>query len=142
MIVDQDISPLSQGVGEKLSIVLNPAINLAAATVYSYTPGFQFQLTRVRHWCRVLAGAVSYQILVGGRVAVASTNFASGIDGGGTLSSVLANVRGSKTDALQIQITSNGTGQLTDGDIILEFRPYPVAGESAPGDTAGPLKMG
>jgi len=141
MIVDTDVSPVSQVGGEKLDIALNPATGLSGVAEWQYTPGFQFQITRCKAWCRVKTGTVTVTLVVQGRTA-ASLTFTGGSENNATLSTTLANIRGSKTEAIQLIVTTDGTGNLAGGHVVLEFRPWPMAGESAPGDAAGPLRMG
>jgi hypothetical protein len=135
MITDTDLQPTSKTVQKLIDVAVNPAINLAGVAIWTYTPGYAFQLTRCRSFCRILAGAVSFTVLVGGRTAVSGGVFVGAAEGGNALSATLANVRGSKTDTISIVATTNGTGQLTDGHVTLELRPFPVAGEATVGDS-------
>jgi len=139
MITDSDMSPVAAVTSEKVDIACNPAINLASVPVWTYTPGFAFQFLRARSFCRNMVGTVTFAVSVGGRTAVTGALFTTGAEVNAALSAVMANLRGSKTEAISLLITSNGTGALTDGHVVLEFRPWPVAGESGPGD--GPRKF-
>jgi|SRR5215471_16117945 len=142
MITDRDISPASSVIGEKVDVACAPGTGLAGVVTYSYTPGFSFQLTRVRSFTRTKTGAVSFVVKVGTRTAVAAGTFTAATEVAQVLSTTIANLRGSNTEAITITTTTDGTGALADGHIVLEFRPWPVAGEAAAGDSNRNMPMG
>jgi hypothetical protein len=47
-----------------------------------------------------------------------------------TLSTTLANIQGSSTEAITIELTTDGTGALTNGVLTLSSRPRPMNGEA------------
>lgn len=114
---------------ERFMATLVTAISQAGVVSHSYTPGYDYQLTRVRSYCLLKAGTVTFVIKVGARTAVATGVFTSATEVGATLSTTLANVQGSSTEAITITYTTDGSGVLTNGSLLLEFRPRHMAGE-------------
>lgn len=119
---------------EKMVVAIITATTQTGVVAFAYTPGYAFQITRVRSYNLNKAGAVSFKVLVDTREAVASGTFTDEAEVAQTLSTTLADLRGSSTDAITIEYTTDGSGVLTNGHVVLEFRPYPMRGEVAPGD--------
>lgn len=93
-------------------------------------PGFDFQVVKVEVNALTVTATISVDVLIGSTSAltgaitpVAATPTA------GTLSTTLANVRGSSTEAINVQYTSNGTGAATNGIVSVWIRPQPMNGE-------------
>lgn len=107
------------------------AVSLAGAVVKSFRPGYGFKIHGVQSFCRTKAGAVSYVVKVGGRTAVAGGVFTAATRVDAALSSTLANLKGSATEDITIELTTDGTGALTNGSVVIDVRPYPLgAGEA------------
>lgn len=93
-------------------------------------PGFDFQIVKVEVNALTVTATISVDVLIGSTscltgaiTPVAATPTA------GTLSTTLANVRGSSTEAINVQYTSNGTGAATNGIVSVWIRPQPMNGE-------------
>lgn len=114
---------------QRLPLEIVSAISLTSAVVKSITPGYKFQVVGVRSFCRTKAGTVSYVVKVGGRSAVAAGVITAATDVAATLSTTLANLRGSATEAITIELTTDGSGVLTNAHIELVIRPWPLAGD-------------
>jgi hypothetical protein len=108
------------------------AISLTSAVVSSLTPGYRFQIVGVRSFCRTKAGAVSYVVKVGTRTAVAAGVFTAATDVAATLSTTKSNLRGSSSEAITIELTSDGSGVLTNSHVEIIIRPWPLAGDLGP----------
>ncbi len=134
-IKDRNILPTAAFAKDRMVVPLNPAVSLTSAVMHSYTPGFRFIITRVRCFVRTKAGAVSYVVKVGGRTAVATGTVTAATEVGATLSATRANLIGSATEAITVEVTTDGSGAVTDGKIVIEFRAMPMIGEAAAGDT-------
>lgn len=135
-VKDRNVIPTSYLARKITEIAVNPAINLTSAVVCSFTPGFKYQLVRVRSFCRTKAGAVAFVVKVGGRVAVTTVTMTAATEVAQTLSTTLANIQGSTTEAITIECTTDGTGALTDGRLFLEWRARPLDGEAATGEVS------
>lgn len=93
-------------------------------------PGFAFEIVKVEVNALTVTATISVDVLIGstscltGAVTpVAATPTA------GTLSSTLANKRGTATEAINVQYTSNGSGAMTNGIVSVWIRPIPANGE-------------
>lgn len=128
---DQQVNKTANFGKKQLAVALITAISQTGVTCYSFTPGYKFQLLAVGSFCEALAGTVTAQVFVGGRLA-ASVTFTSATEVAQTLSTTLANLKGSATDAITIQYTTNGSGVLTNGFINIVYRPWPYAGDLGP----------
>lgn len=127
-IRNQNVSPNAQIGRERLVIPLLVAISQTGVVASKFTPGHKFQLVSVRTYCLTKAGAVSATLKVGGRTA-ASLTITAATEVAGTLSATIANIRGSATEAITLEYTTDGTGALTNGMVFLEYRPYPMSGD-------------
>lgn len=121
-ITDKHIHPGSAFAQQRIVAPLVTAVSLTAAVIFSFLPGYRFQITRIRSFCRVKAGTVTATVKVGTRTA-ASITFTSATELAQTLSTTLANLRGTESEAITVEITTDGTGALTNGHLTLEFRP-------------------
>lgn len=130
-IRDQDMHKAAITPRKCLVIPVITAIDLTDAVVYSFLPGYKFQLVASRSFCQTKAGAVAAVIKIGARTA-ASVVFTAATEVGQTLSTTLANLRGSATEAITIVLTTDHTGVLANSSITLQIRPYPLGGEVGP----------
>lgn len=134
-VKDRNVLASANFVKERLEAFVNPPVGQASIVVFTYTPGYKFQLTRVRSYCRTKVVTISYVVKVGGRVAVAAGVLTAATEVAAALSAVLANLQGAANEAITIEMTTDGTGAIVDGRIFLEWRPRPLDGEAATGDT-------
>lgn len=128
-VKDRNILPTAGIAQETVAPEIVTAVSLAGAVVFSYTPGHKFQVTRVRSFCRTKTGTVTATVKVGGRTA-ASVTFTAATEVAQTLSTTLANLRGSASEAITIELTTDGTGALTNGKVVIAYRPHPMNGEA------------
>lgn len=126
----QPADPLGQ---DSFAIALVTAISQTGVVAFSYTPGYRFKIVRVRSYCLLKAGTVTATLLVGARTAVTTIGFTTATEVAQTLSTTAANIKGSATEAIILQYTTDGSGVLTNGFVIVDFRPFPMRGESAVG---------
>lgn len=130
-IRDAEIHKAAAIARKVLPIAIPTAVDLTDAVVYSFAPGFKFQIVAARSFNRTKAGAVAGVIKIGSRTA-ATVTFTSATEVALTLSSTLANIRGSSTEVITVVLTTDGTGALTNGVLNLTIRPYPLAGDIGP----------
>lgn len=128
---DQEIHKAAAIARKPLVVNIVTDISLTDAVVYSFLPGFKFQVVASRSFCRTKAGTVSANIKIGARTAAAVV-FTAATEVAQTISSTLANIRGSSTEAITIELTTDGSGVLTNAAITLTIRPFPLSGEAGP----------
>lgn len=124
-IRDQNVHPRAQFATERVVVPVISAINLAGAVVFSYLPAYKYELVRVRTFCRAKTNALSGNVKVGVRTACPLV-FTAATEVAGVLSATAANLKGSASEAITIEITSDGTGALLNGTVVLEIRPRAV----------------
>lgn len=129
-VKDKNVQPAAVIASDKDATEVVTAISLTSAVVYAYTPGYDYQLVRVRSFCRTKAGTVTFVVKVGTRTAVATGVFTAATEVAATLSTTLANVQGSSTEATTIELTTDGSGVLTNAKVFLEWRPRHMNGEA------------
>src|SRR4051812_49342950 len=105
-IRNQEVHKGADFVKLPLAVDITTAINLTSAVVYSFTPGFRFRFARIRSFCRTKAGAVSAVVKIGSRT-VASITFTAATEVAAALSATLANVIGSATEVITIELTTD-----------------------------------
>lgn len=121
-ITDKHLHPGAAFAQQRLVAPLVTAVSLTGAVMFSFLPGYRFQVTRILSFCRVKAGVVTAVVKVGTRTA-ASVTFTTATEAAQTLSTTLANLRGTAAEAITIELTSDASGVLTNGHIVLEIRP-------------------
>ncbi len=131
-IRDGDMHKAAATPRHPLVVALVTAISQTGVVAFSYTPGYKFQIAAVISYCRVKAGTVTATVKIGSRTAVTTVGFTTATELAQTLSTTLANIRGSSTETITIEYTSDGSGVLTNGFVTLFVRPYPLSGELGP----------
>ncbi len=128
---DQHIAKAANSALKHLSVGITTAISLTSAVVFSFAPGYKFQIQRIRSFCRTKAGTVTAVVKVGTRTA-ASITFTAATEVAQTLSSTLANLQGSASEAITIELTTDGSGALTNGALVISIRPQGMHGDPSP----------
>lgn len=97
------------------------------------TPGFNFEIVRVQVHATAVTATASVNVLIGSTTALtgAITPTAGNVVSG-TLSTTAASRRGSSTDSIIVQYTTNGSGAITNGKVRVWVRPFPMNGEVMP----------
>lgn len=129
-VKDRNVLPSANFAISRLVVPVVTAISQTSVVAFTYTPGFAFQIVRVRSYNKAKAGAVAGVLKVSTRSAVAAVTFTTATEVAQTLSTTLANVQGSATDAITLEYTSDGSGVLTNGGIVVEIRPQHMNGEA------------
>lgn len=109
------------------------AVSQTALEVDEMIPGFNFEITKVEVYATSVTATASVNVLIGtttvltGAVTPTSANVVAG-----TLATAKADRRGSSTESIIVQYTTNGTGVIVNGKARIWIRPYPMSGESLP----------
>lgn len=115
----------------ELVIPLITALSQTGVKAFSFVVGHQFQIVAIRSYCLLKAGTVTANLKVGGRTACAVT-FTSATENLGTLSATDANIVGSATEAVTLEYTTDGSGVLTNGFVVVQLRARPMNGDQGP----------
>ena len=109
------------------------ATGQTALEVDEVTPGFNFQIVKVQVHATAVTATASVNVLIGATTCLtgAITPVAGGVVAG-TLATAAADRRGSSTDSIIVQYTTNGLGVITNGKVRVWVRPFPLNGEVMP----------
>lgn len=130
LITDKKID-LDAAVGrEKVTVPVETAVSLTDAEIFEIVPGYAFEVVSIESYCRTKAGTVSAEVKVGGTAATdAGVAFTAATRVANALSGTYANKRGSETDTLTVEITTDGSGVLTNGVLVITIRPQHMRGD-------------
>jgi hypothetical protein len=130
MTRDRHIDKEAKVALEHIVIPLPTAVSQTDAVAFSYTPGYAFKVERVRSYCRVKAGTITAQPKVGGRACTAAAAaFTTATEVNAALHGTLANLKGSASEAISVEYTSDGSGALTNGCLVVTIRPQGMRGD-------------
>lgn len=135
MVNDKKIDPTAQIARKELVVALVTAVSQTDAIAFEFTPGYDGEIVQVKSWNRSKAGTVTINIRTGGaawangRAAITALTPTSAAEDTATLSTTPANLRFSKTEKVRVAFTTDGTGALTNGHLLLVLRPRPQNGE-------------
>jgi hypothetical protein len=129
MVLDRHVDVNAKIAKELVTIALVTAVSQTGVVSFKYTPGFRFRVVRVVAYCRVKAGAAAGVLKVGTRTAVTTVGFTTATENLQTLSTTIADLVGSAAEALSLEYTTDGSGVLTNGFVIVEIRPIGLKGE-------------
>ena len=102
--------------------------------VDSCIPGFNFEIVRVTARATAVTATQTVNVKIGTVSALASQlAVVAEVDTAATLSTTKANRRGSATDEINVEYTTNGTGVITNGRVTVWVRPFPLSDEAMPG---------
>ncbi len=129
---DQNVHRQAQFAKKVLPIALVTAISQTGVVAFKFTPGYKFQIRSIKTYNLLKAGTVTGNVKISTRTAAAIT-FTSATENTASLSATKANLRGSATDAITIEYTTDGSGVLTNGYVIITYSFWPLNGEQGPG---------
>jgi len=129
-VTDLKLKNDAKSVIEWLVIPLITAISQADVIAFKFIPGYSFEIVSVAAYARTVAGAVTLRAKISGVTAMlADITPTTGNIVAGTLAAALGARRGSKTDSIDANFTTDGSGVLTNGFLVIAFRPVPLNGD-------------
>jgi len=115
-----------------LNVPITTATGQTGLSVELFTPGFPFQITGVSVFASAVTATISCDVLIGSTSVLSSAvTPVANTETAGTLSSTLANRRGSASGQIKVQYTTNGSGAATNLHVKVSYRPYPMNGDAA-----------
>jgi len=129
MIGDKAVNKNAQHARRDLIVPIITAISLTDAVVWEWLPGFAGYIVDVQSYNRTTAGAVTFKVRTGGasyaagRSAITDLVAVTASRQSAVLSTTLANRRFSSAEVIRVGLTTDGTGALTNGSIIVTVRP-------------------
>jgi hypothetical protein len=129
-VVDRSIDPAA---GVALEVVqLGTAIvgnSETALLADSFVPGHGFYVEKIEHFCEDITANFSYIVLIGSTALTGATVPADITRADATITASVAERKGSKTDAINLTVTSDGSGAAVGAKVRVHIRPYPMGGE-------------
>jgi len=127
---DRNVHKDAEVAVKMLVVAIPTAVSQSDVVAYSHTPGFDFEILSVKSYCRVKAGTVTGQVKVGtGSVLQAAAVFTTATEVNAPLVASRAGRRGTRTQAINVHFTTDGTGALTNGFLTIRYRKRHLAGE-------------
>jgi hypothetical protein len=129
-VTDRKIARDAKSAIERLVVPIITAISQADVLAFSFVPGHSFEIVQAQCYCRTEAGVVTSDVkiqTVSALNAVLAYNTATRVDG--VLAAAQAARRGSATDAINVHFTSDGSGVLTNGFVVVSYRAVPLNGD-------------
>jgi len=115
------------GQDKYIMVRLVTATSQTAAKAFVYTPGFNFKIISVKTYARAKAGTVSGQIRVGTDTTTildsALVFKADSTEYTGRVKARVLRVGAGTTASIRVYYTTDGSGALTDGYVIIRIRP-------------------
>lgn len=110
-----------QAVQQRLVIPLVTAVSQADVVAFSYVVGSGFKITKVKTYVRTKAGTVTADVKIGSTsVLSAAAAFTDATEVTAGLKAELSRF-GKPTDAINVHFTTDGTGALTNGFVVVEL---------------------
>jgi len=98
-------------------------ISQADVLIDAFVPGFPFEITSVQHFADAIVAAATYMVKVAAVDALAAETAPTAVTrGDATLHATLANRRGGATDPINLHMTSDGSGLMTDLKVRVVFQ--------------------
>ena len=130
-VTDRKVHPEARLAEKALVVSLVTATAQGDVKAFSLRPGYGFQVIGVQAYCRSEVGAVTADVKIGTTsVLSAAVAFVTATRVDGVLAASLAARRGTAAGELNVHFTSDGTGALTNGFVVVTIRPYPLNQEA------------
>ncbi len=130
MINDKAIEPTAATPRTAIPLEVVTALSLTSAVVASVQPGYAFEVVKVEDYARTVTATISYDCKIGSTSVLSATATpVAATRTTRTLATSRATRRGTSTSAINIELTTNGTGAAVNMKVTVWIRPYPLNGE-------------
>jgi hypothetical protein len=115
-VADRSVDPDAAFAQHEIMLGANDiAISQSDILQDAHKPGFPFEIVRVEHFTDAIAATATYMVKIGTTDALAAeTAPTADTLGEATLTTTLANRKGSATDVINLHATTDGSGTFTD----------------------------
>lgn len=123
-LADHDVLS-DQGIGWKRAVVTKESVPISQtdAEIGAFRPGKRFFVEEVQVYCSAVAATATVNVKVAGTTIL--TGQVTPVAGSivfGTLVSAVATQKGGATDEITVEVTTNGTGTITDLRVDARYR--------------------
>lgn len=109
---------------------ITTAVTQTGTKALGIVPGFKFEVVRHEVWASGVTATISTDVKIGTRsVLTGAVTPVAGTATKGTLAASRLTRRGSATDQINFEYTTNGTGAAVNLKVTVWVRPYPLNGE-------------
>lgn len=132
MVNDQHVNPGSGYAREVIPVAIPTAVSQSNANAIVFRPGYRFTVEKVESFARTVTATVTFDVLVGTNVIVDDVVPVANTRTEHAFAAAFATTaarRGAATDDVTVRFTTNGTGALVNGVVVLYIRPFPAGGE-------------
>ena len=132
MVGDRHLNPSSGLAKTPILVPLVSAVSVTDGNIAVIRPGFDFAVEKVEVFARTYTATLTVDVLVGSNVIVndqaptANTRVEATWNTGFTS---LPSRKGTSSQDLTVRYTSNGTGAVVNGYVLVWIRPFPAGGE-------------
>jgi hypothetical protein len=129
-VVDKSIDP-GAGVARELVLMVgeNVPISQSAVLFDSVVPGFGFKVERIECIIQSITAVLTFQVLIGTTALCAATAPTAATLAEVTLTASGTDLIGTDTEALNLKVTTDGSGVGEGLKVRVHLRPYPMGGE-------------
>lgn len=129
-VVDKSIGP-NAGVARKIVVLEANDVPISQTDLLkdSVLPAFGFIVEKVEVFAESVTATATFQVLIGTTALCAATAPTAGQLDQVTLTATAAQKKGAATDALNLQVTTDGSGLFTGLKVKVHIRPFPMGGE-------------
>lgn len=115
------------GLDKIVVVPVTTATSQTAARFFTYTPGFAFRIVSIKTYCRAKAGTVSGQVRIGSDTTTvldsALVFTADSTEYTARVKARVVRVGHSSASSIRLYYTTDGSGALTNGFIVIRLRP-------------------
>jgi hypothetical protein len=131
-VTDRKVHKDAKVAVKTIVVPLITATGQADLKAFSTRPGFGFEVVGVETFCSGKAGTVTANVKIGtASVLSGAASFTAGSRVSASLAASASARRGTSTSDLNVHYTTDGTGALTNGFVVVRIRPYPLNGDVA-----------
>jgi len=129
-VVDKSIGP-NAGVAREIVLLFTDDVPISQTglLVDAALPAFGFYVEKIECFVEALTAAATFQVLIGSTALCAATAPTADQLDQVTITATTAQRKGSSTDAINLQVTTDGSGLMTGLKVKVHIRPFPMGGE-------------
>lgn len=129
-VTDAKIHPNNKSARQPIAVPIITALSQTDLKALSHVLGFKFEVVAVHVWATAVTATISVNVKIGTTsVLTGAITPVAGTEVVGTLAASRLTRRGSATDALNVEYTTNGSGAATNLRVTVWVRAYPLNGE-------------
>jgi hypothetical protein len=127
-VTDRKVHREAKVAVKHIVVPLTTATNQSNVKAFSFRPGYGFKIEGVQTYCLAKAGTVTADVRIGTTSVLASAaSFTAATRADATLATNAP--KGTPTSDINVHYTTDASGALTNGFVVVTIRPYPINGD-------------